>query len=254
MADEPARKPKESAAEGKTGILWEWLGKVSALVAVLGGLFAIYNFLYPRGPSLTAYCTSVSIGGYLKHGYDKGVKDAAEMEKAKRDLEKMSEEKKGHATRDKDGRYPSQIGAPIFKFDVQWLTAPYSESIHAASCRIVNDGTEPANDVTLYLPSRPVRFLVHDKEEKLSESTSVNLKSVPAGPPTNVEVWFKGSPDLREERLFINYQGGKGKVVFGKTYFGLWHTIKENWVWYGMYLLLALAIVMQTFIWVKGDR
>lgn len=256
---------KRSTGDGRASEKWAWLGKAGVVVAAIVGVLSIYNHVFPRGPSLTAYCTSASVGAYLKHGYDSAVKNLTELEerKARRATEKRPEEKKPR--KEKPGKdtpnepqlgYEIELGSLKGFFKGFGWEFPFSEPIHALTCRIVNEGTEPANDVTLYLPSRPVRLLVNEKVETLPEGNTVSLKNVPAGPPTNVEVWLKGFivSDIREDRLFINYQGGKGKVMVGKTHFGLWHAIKENLVWNILLLILALAMVMQIVIWVKGDR
>jgi hypothetical protein len=265
MADEPkesaipqtgegARKAKESVPHSKASKFWEWVGKLAALVVVIGGLFGFFKWLFPSGPSLTAYCTSVSIGGYLTYGYDDAIAKLKKIEQEKEAKEKQG--KKGH---EKDPANSTPEPASWWSTFVQadfkhrWSSlAP----TYAITCRIANDGSEPANDVTLHLPSRPVRFLINDKEEKLPESNSVNLNSVPVGPTTNVEVWLDGfiPPTLDKNPFFINYRGGKGTVLVGKPSFGLWHTAKENWQWIAMYTLMLAAfllLIVQPFL---GER
>lgn len=241
---------KKPAPSGKSGRFWEWMGKIGVVVAVTGGLFAIYNYIYPRGPSITAYCTSTSIGGYLTHGYDTAVKRFAEIEREKtKRAEGKSAKKKPVAQQEDSIMHDALQTGAILKWGKYEFNSilSFNEPTFALTCRVVNEGTEPANEVTLYLPSRPVRFLVNDKEEQLPKSEAVPLKNVPAGPSKNVEVWLRGfgqNLDLREDRLFIDYQGGRGKVLVGKTYFGLWNTIKENWPWIIFFLLLGSILVL----------
>ena len=230
----------------KTSKYWERFGKFGAVVALFVGVLTIKNYLFPSGPSLTAYCNTISIREYLNHGYSTALKrwEQIEQEKAKQaEDERADQKKRGKRPSPKsdvgEAKGESTIPFSFLRFQ---MGLGIGEPTQALSCRIVNDGTEPADDVTLHLPSQPVRVLINSQEEKLSNSNAVNLRSVPVGPAMSVEVWLGplGSLVLLEDRVFVNYKGGKGKVLLAKTHFGLWNTIKENF--WGIVTVLGIFL------------
>ena len=174
---------------------WAGIGKLSTIVAIVGGAIAIYSWLYPRGPRVTATCTSSQVSEYLRYGRDDAMNELLGYINAET-VEIAMPPSAGKAARSQDvlQAFTAKLKDRLYgEYRLYSRLGPFSPSdpIQALRCTLVNDGTEPASEVALNLPYEIVRAFINQKTVSLKESDlkSVSLGDLPAGPSMQVEVW-----------------------------------------------------------------
>jgi len=236
-----------SPAAAKSEGTWAIVGKVLALITGFATLLVIYSQINPKGPSLTARCSVVQVDRYLRKGFD----DALEQ------FKKFEEANAKNKVKRRD-----DVGISLENAIMMAGIAQPVRSVQALRCRITNDGTEPANDATLLLPGIPLLVIVNGKNFPVPDTPAVALKSVPAGPATEVEVFLQETYWSSDERVFVNYHGGKGRVLMSRETFGFWDDVFGVWsvfvfvigAWTLFLILMAVVVAGARKAQKKKDR
>ncbi len=253
--DDPPKKPHDAAPskEKPSGDLWSLVGKVGVAIGVIVGAITIFNEFNPRGPHVIASCAVVDISKYLSRGDEQAsarIRGAFTVDAIRKAMPDEAG-KAAHSQQALKALYENLIRSVWF---IERFQPSYT--MRAIQCEIVNDGSEPAAEVALHLPSIVKRVLVNNEEVRTidSKSQSVSLGSVPAGPTMSVEVWITTYEVLRgDENVFLSYRGGKGKVQIAKKYFGTPAALANLWElfgWVGLVWIFSILFLM--FLGIKA--
>lgn len=226
QADE-ARTAKTGAAQ--TRDVWATIGKVGTLIGALVGAIALYNFVYPRGPRVSAECQLTDIAPYLRQG------------------EKVALDRLRDALKLAGLKPPPESALQAAQLSYKWF------SVTALQCRLMNEGSEPASDVALQLPAQPVYAAVNNEnlEPGTIKNRSLLLGTLPAGPTTSVHMWFESDRRSFDDQIFLNYRGGKGTVYVGKTYYGFSAAVAEFWQifgWFSVVIVIFTGFVLALLV------
>ena len=252
MPDTPASSAQHKE---KTTDVWAIIGKAGTVVALIVGAIAIYAWFNPRGPSIVATCTETEISSYVQESEENTLTLVSEI--LSRDtLSEAMPRTAGRAARsdqvlDELARNLQRAISSSSKFLLSKLR---TRDLRELKCSLVNRGTEPATEVALHLPHEVVRAYVNTKDVTPSDASTrfIDLGTVPAGPAVHLNARVRAFLSLpSEDKLFINYRGGTGKVQLGRTYYGFAAKLADFWdisaglavlLFASLSMLLALAI------------
>lgn len=232
-------------SEIKSNKFWGSVGKLSALVFLIGGVITLWSYFFPHAErievtgSYREYRLPPNLVSMLDAMRDKHVsyriRDYLLMEKKESKIDLTENQISDISSSIENMIMP--LWDDAFKYDTQ----KYEELIYLT---VKNIGSKTAQDITLDVPVKGVALVIQqdDSRKVMKFNKKIELEDIRPKNRLKIAIWSKNNIGAGDEDEFnLTHANGVGKFDFGKNVFGY----EKLFINYWPYLILL-------FMWLFG--